>query len=185
MLQQNTQPVSQSFEAKPSLADRLNLRVVLFTAVVLVPVIALGYVYLSTVMSSGIKEVEGGYTWVDLQKMSSFTFDQRNGTLEQVPEQWRALDGRKVILEGEMWSSKSSGPELSEFDLVWSVANCCFTGAPQVQHFVRSTTADGKPVRYYARPVRVKGTLKVDVTSEAGQVTGVYHLDVESVEPLR
>ena len=183
MLQQNVQ-TSSPYEQRPSLAERLNLRVVLFTAVVLVPVLALGYVYFQAAFSSGIKATDEGYLWVDLQKMSSFSFDQRNGTIEQVPEQWRALDGKQVILEGEMWSTKSSAPELSEFDLVWSVSNCCFTGTPQVQHFVHSKTADGGKVRYYNRPVRVRGTLTVDVTREAGQVTGVYHLDVESVEPL-
>lgn len=184
MLQHSSQAPSQAYEIKRSLAERLNLRVVLFVAVVLVPVIALGYVYFQAAFGSGIREAEDGYVWVDLQKMSSFSFDQRNGTLEQVPEQWRALDGKQVILEGEMWAGKSAAPELSEFDLVWSVSNCCFTGAPQVQHFVHSKTADGRAVPYYARPVRVKGRLKVDVTHSEGQVTGVYHLDVESVEPL-
>jgi hypothetical protein len=182
MLQQ-TSSTSSSFEARESLAERLNLRVVLFVAVVLVPVMALGYVYFKAAFGSGIEARDDGYVFVDLQKMSSFSFDQRNGTLEQVPEQWRALDGKQVILEGEMWSTKSSAPELSEFDLVWSVANCCFTGSPQVQHFVHSKTADGGTVPYYAEPVRVKGRLKVDVTRSEGQVTGVYHLDVESVEP--
>lgn len=176
--------VAPSFEAKRSLAERLNLRVVLFLAVVLLPVIGLGYVYFQTAFGSGIRELDDGYVWVDLQKMSSFAFDQRNGTIEQVPPQWRTLDGRKVVLEGEMAPPKSAAREIEEFDLVWNRDDCCFTGSPQVQHFVHSKVVDGGKVRYTAKQVRVRGTLRIDVTRDKGQVTGVYHLDVENVEPM-
>ncbi len=171
-----------AFEAHASLAQRLNLRLIAFILIVLIPLAGLGWIYFKTAFGSGVVELDDGYTWVDLQKMSSFAFDQRNGTEQEVPEQFRALDGRKVVLEGEMYTTNSSAPELREFDLVWSVTECCFSGPPQVQHFVRSKVADGT-VPYYSRPVRVRGTLSVNVTRQQGQVTGVYHLDVESVEP--
>lgn len=184
MLQKaSTPPEAQSFEARPSLAQRLNVRAIVFVLVVLAPLAAFGYVYLKNAFSTGIREAEGGYLWVDLQKMSSFTFDQRNGTIEDVPQRWRELHGKKVILEGEMAPLKSAASDVREFDLVWSVANCCYTGSPQVQHFVHSKVLGERNVRYYTRPVRVYGTLRVDVTQENGQVTGVYHLDVERVEP--
>ena len=35
--------------------------------------------------------------------MSTFTFDQVNGKLEDVPKKWRDLDVQKVILKGEMY----------------------------------------------------------------------------------
>lgn len=185
MLQQSTPTQSApSFEIKPSLAERLHLRAVVFVLVVLLPLAGFGYVYLKTSLSTGIRQAEGGYLWVDLQKMSSFTFDQRNGTLEQVPQRWRELSGKKVILEGEMAPLKSAASEVHEFELVWNVANCCFTGTPQVQHFVQSKVVDEGKVRYYTRPVRVHGTLRVEVVRENGLVTGVYHLDVERVEPI-
>lgn len=173
-----------AFEARASLADRLNLRVIVFVLVVLLPLGALGYVYVKNVLSTGISQGDDGYLLVDLQKMSSFAFDQRNGTIDQVPQRWRELDGKKVILEGEMAPTKSAAGEVGQFELVWSVSNCCFTGSPQVQHFVQSKVVNDGKVRYYTRPVRVRGTLRVDVTRQAGQVTGVYHLDVERVEPV-
>lgn len=176
--------MASSFEARRSLAERLNLRVIVFVLVVLLPLGALGYVYFKTVLSTGISEADDGYLFVDLQKMSSFAFDQRNGSIDQVPQRWRDLHGKKVILDGEMAPTKSAAGEVGDFDLVWSVANCCFTGSPQVQHFVHSNVIKNGKVRYYTRPVRVRGTLRVDVTREAGQVTGVYHLDVERVEPI-
>ena len=78
----------------------------------------------------------------------------------------------------------SAAADVNEFELVWSVANCCYTGSPQVQHFVQAKVVEGRKVRYYTRPVRVHGTLRVDVTRHEGQITGVYHLDVERVEPV-
>jgi hypothetical protein len=160
------------------------LRAAVFVLVVLAPLLAFGYIYLKTAFSTGIREAGNGYLEVDLQKMSSFAFDQRNGTLEDIPQRWRDLDGKKIILEGEMAPLKSASSEVEEFDLVWSVANCCFTGTPQVQHFVHSRVVGDRKVGFYARPVRVRGTLRVDVTREEGQITGVYHLDVEGVEPV-
>jgi hypothetical protein len=186
MLQQTSPvpPAGSGFQVRPSLSERLNLRALVFVLVVLVPLVAVGWVYFNTAFSTGIKQAEGGYLWVDLQKMSSFTFDQRNGTIDQVPQRWRELHGKKVILEGEMAPLTSAAADVNEFELVWSVANCCYTGSPQVQHFVQAKVVDARKVRYYTRPVRVHGTLRVEVTREEGQVTGVYHLDVERVEPV-
>lgn len=186
MLQQTSPvpPAGSSFQTRPSLAGRLNLRAIIFVLAVLAPLVAVGWVYFKTAFSSGIEQAEDGYLWVDLQKMSAFTFDQRNGTIEQVPQRWRELNGQKVILEGEMAPLTSSAAEVNQFELVWSVANCCYTGSPQVQHFVQSKVVGGKKVRYYTRPVRVHGTLRVEVVHEEGQVTGVYHLDVERVAPI-
>ena len=169
----------------PSLAERLNLRVILFLLVVLVPVGALGYVYFTNAASDGIRQGADGAKWVDLQKMSNFVFDQRNGTLADVPAQWRALDGQKVVLDGEIAPGKAAAGETKQFDLVWSVGNCCMSGSPLVQHFVHSTAAGDKMLRVYRQPVRVRGTLKVDVQKDdGGAVSGVYWMDVDSVEPL-
>ena len=74
MLQQTSASTGSKFEASPPLAGWLNLRVALFVVVVLVPVIALGYVYFKAAFGSGIREAEDGYVWVDLQKVSSFSF---------------------------------------------------------------------------------------------------------------
>ena len=178
-------PRPAAFDAGgPSLAERLNVRLMLFLLVVLVPVGGLGYVYFKNAASDGITAAGNGYKQVDFQKMVNFTFDQRNGTLADVPAKWRALDGQKVILDGEIAPGKTASGTTKEFDLVWSVSNCCMTGSPQVQHFVHSKVAGDGSVRVYRQPVRARGTLRVDVTKRDGDISGVYWLDVESLEPL-
>jgi hypothetical protein len=166
------------------LSERINLRLLAF-------VVAFGlllgmpiYWYVDEAISGGIKHRADGYAEVNLQAMSSFPFDQNNGTVADVPERWRQLDGQKVILEGEMWSPLSAGGRLAQFELVYSIAKCCFSGPPQIQHFVQSTVPEGRQIGYYPNKVRVKGTLRVDITRDQGRITGVYHLDVESVEPV-
>lgn len=141
------------------------------------------YIYIDSVVSGGIKD-RGDYKEVDLKAMSLFPFDQINGKLEDIPSKWRALDGQKVIVEGEMWQPYSAGNQIKGFELVYSISKCCFQGPPQIQHFVQARATTGQSVGYYNGPVRVKGTLRVRVTRDENRINGVYHLDVESVEPV-
>jgi hypothetical protein len=163
--------------------ERINPRLIVFLLLIGGLV---GYpLYVAMDFGSGIKHRADGSVEVDLKTMSNFIFDQTAGTLQDVPEPYRQLDGKKVILEGEMWDSRGAGGRVNNFDLVYSIAKCCFSGPPQVQHFVKSSVQPGREVRYYANKVRVTGTLKVDVVHdpETGKVAGVYFLVVESVEP--
>ena len=160
-------------------------RIALFAMIVLVPVAALGYVYWDFQRSGGIKELADGTKLVDLKAMSTFSFDQENGTVEDVPEKFRALDGEKVLLEGEMVSTTSAAGRVAEFDLVYSISDCCYSGAPQVQHFIKSTLAEGGTVPFYrGTPVQVRGTLRVDVQKSDGKVQSVYQLSVDDVQPI-
>src|SRR4030095_7303818 len=87
-------------------------------------------------VTGGIKQADGGYKDVNLKAMSTFTFDQVNGRLEDVPTKWRELDGQKVILKGEMYNTLGTEQNVDTFVLVYSIAKCCVTSTPQVQHFV-------------------------------------------------
>jgi hypothetical protein len=120
---------------------------------------------------------------VNLKAMSTFTFDQVNGKLQDIPQKWRELDGQKVVLKGEMWEPLGTGQTVDNFVLVYSIAKCCVTTTPQVQHFVHSKVIPGKTVNYYQGTVEVRGVLHVNVKREEGQVSSVYQLDVESVSP--
>ena len=172
------------FEASRPAGGGFNFRILLFLLIVAVPIAGLGFVYARTALSDGTRELADGSLWVDLQKMVSFEFDQRNGRTEDIPAQWRQLDGQRVVLEGEMVPTRSAAGQVRDFQLVWSVAQCCYTGQPQIQHFVNATVADDKRVNVYRQPVRVKGTLTVDARQENGQVVGLWWLDVENVEPI-
>ena len=167
---------------KPSLYERINLRLVIFAAVLLVIVGYPLYLYLDSEFTGGIKDAGNGYTQVDLKAMSSFAFDQVHGTNNDVPKKWRDLDGKKVVLYGEMWAPDSAGDELDHFDLCYSIAKCCFSGPPQVQHFVKSR-ATKQALPFYSGLVKVSGTLHVDVKPAQDKVGSVYQLDVDNVEP--
>ncbi len=167
------------------LSSRINLRMVAFACFVLVLIGFPLYWYLDVALSGGVKDAGNGYLQVDLMTMVSFPFDQHNGTVDDVPPKWRQLDGKKVILVGEMAPMQSAAPEIDSFDLVYSVAKCCFTGEPQAQHFIHSKVVGGKKVPYYGGLVKARGTLHVDVrkSAENGKIDSVFTFDVEDVEP--
>ncbi|MEM1013438.1 MAG: hypothetical protein AAGI46_14600 [Planctomycetota bacterium] len=164
-------------------AGGVSARAVIFAIVLLLPVALLAWVFYDVSTTGGIKKLPDGTTFVELQAMSTFSFDQEDGTIEDVPEKYRLLDGERVVLEGEMYSDAVPGGDIESFDLVYSIADCCLVAEPQVQHFVRSQTVNG-PVRLRQGEVRVIGTLRVDVERDDTGVTGVYHLAVEGVEAI-
>jgi hypothetical protein len=141
--------------------------------------------FLTSVVTGGVRNVGGGFKEVDLKAMSLFTFDQVNGTINDIPPKWRSLDGQKVILEGEMWDARSAGPQVKTFQLCYSIAKCCFQGPPQVQHFVDSVATPDAAIDYYSGLVRVTGILHVKVKQGEGKVASVYQLDVQSLEPVQ
>ena len=118
---------------------------------------------------------------VDMKSMSNFNFDQTNGATADIPTCYRNLDGKRVMLAGEMWAPDSATGSVGRFQLVYSISNCCFNGPPRVQHFVTATVEPGKDVQYAQGVVNVVGTLHVGVERADGQVKSVYRMDVEKV----
>ena len=129
---------------------------------------------------------KGDYFEVNLQSMGNFEMDQRMGTLQDIPERYRNLDGKKVLLQGEVAPADFSAGRGSAFELWYSVAKCCFGGPPKVQHFVKCRVdKGGKPLPewIYAGQVKVFGTLHVKVQKEGELIKSVYQLDIERIEP--
>jgi hypothetical protein len=130
----------------------------------------------------------GDHFRVELKQMSNFEMDQVGGSVADVPERYRELDGKKVILEGEVAPAGFvSGDMVKQFSLCYSVAKCCFGGPPKVQHFVACRAADGKPLPNYegAGMIRVYGTLSVKVVkNDAGKIDSVFQLAVNRIEPV-
>ena len=175
--------MSMDTSIKMPLSQRINFRVILFAGMILLLIGTPFYIYVDSVLSGGIKD-RGSYLEVDLKAMSNFPFDQSNGTINDIPKQWRDLNGKRVMVEGEMWSPSSAAPELNQFQVVYSIAKCCFNGPAQIQHFVNAKVANGRiPYRYGL--VRFVGTLHVNVErGPDGKITNVYSLDVDQAEPL-
>lgn len=168
---------------RPAGGSVINLRIIVFVLVIGGVFASMGYLWWSVAGTHGITQ-QGDAFQVDLKSMSTFPFDQSHGTIDDVPQRYRELDGKQVILIGEMWAPDASSDRLRNFDLVYSIAKCCFSGPPQIQHFVKST-ATAEPVPYYNGLVRVTGKLKVQITKDPdGKITGVYHVAVDRVEPV-
>jgi hypothetical protein len=173
----------QAAAVKVPLSQRINLRIIVFGLVMLAVIGYPIYLFVKEDITGGIVD-HGSYKEVNLQAMSLFPFDQQNGRIEDVPQKWRDLDGKKVMLEGEMYAPGSASDELRRFDLVYSIQKCCMSGPPQIQHFVKSTVVNGKTVTYYNQQVRVTGTLHVGVKKGEAGIESVYTLDVDDVKPM-
>ena len=167
------------YTVKPKAAITLPTVLVIAAAafVVVYPV----YLYVDTMVTGGIHD-RGDLLTVDLKAMSNFEMDQNHGTSEDIPELYRKLEGKRVMLTGQMWDPYATAGRVSNFSLVYSINNCCFNGPPKVQHFVQASMLPGHHADYYADFVNVVGILHVGVKSANGHVQSVYRIDVERIE---
>lgn len=172
-------------ERPSSVLSRLNPRILILAAVVLVPVGWMAYTFTELSLSGGIETV-GDYKQVDLKSMGNFPFNEATGTLNDVPKLYADLDGKKVLLIGEQYVDYTSASMVDRFQLVYSIQKCCFGGPPKVQERVFARVpAGGKKVPVYGGMLaKVYGTLHVRPIVENGRVTSVYDMDIERVEPM-
>jgi hypothetical protein len=186
-------PIGISYQPRPlpagnpPLLQRINWRVLVFVAVIILPIALLFFWWLNEALSGGIHD-HGAYKEIDLKAMSSFDMDQTNAKMEDIPEKWRALEGKKVLMMGEMWAPNYAGDSarLNYFQLVYSKTKCCFSGPPLAQHFVDGNVVKGSHVYYYDVPVKVLGTEHIFVRKDptTGVIKSIYHVDVEKVTPI-
>lgn len=173
---------------KRPLSERINIRMVIFAVVVL---FLLGwpiYTFVSASITHGIHS-HGSYKEVDLKAMGQFEFDPIGGSLKDVPAQYRALDGQKLQLEGEIYDPSEAG-DITHWQLVYSIQKCCFGGPPRVQERVFCSAPKGQSFHRGEGYNRVTGILHVTIKQlknpdgTLGPVQEVYHLDAEKVEPI-
>jgi hypothetical protein len=143
-----------------------------------------GYTILSEVLTHGIHQ-HGTYTTVELKPLGQFPFSEQSGLLTDVPREYRALDGKRVELKGMMYPSQhSAAADVAEFQLVYNIQKCCFSGPPQVQERVFVHLSRDNPVRFYDQLVSCVGKLHVRLKrNDQGTVYSVYDLDLESLTP--
>jgi len=167
---------------KVPLGERVNLRMILVAAVVLLLIGYPVYQFVNAARTHGIQQ-HGDLSVVDLKALGNFPFDDVNGTVNDIPPVYRKLDGQRVALDGFMYAGNSAGDEVSAFQFVYNITKCCFNGPPRVQERVFAQSK--APVPYYGQMVRCIGTLHVGVKkNEAGQANAVYEMDVDRVEQL-
>jgi hypothetical protein len=171
-------------QSRKSSRRRIPMPMVIAAVVILGPLLWMTYTFIKLEVGSGIEQV-GEYKMVNLKAMGNFPFDPTDGTVADVPEVYRKLDGQKVLLIGEMYVDFGAAATTDRFQLVWSIAQCCFGGPPLVQERVFAHAPEGQRVRVYDGLAKVYGTLNVRDIRENGQVVSLYDLDVERVEPHR
>jgi hypothetical protein len=168
--------------AKVPLSERFNFRLIFFFGFI---ALLIGYpvwTLIDAQLSHGIRNVGGGYKEVNLKAMGNFVFDAQNGTVNDVPPQYRQLDGQKVVLVGEMYGDGSFG-EARRFQLVYSIAKCCFGGPPKVQERVFCIVPKDGTVPLLGGQARITGTLHVAAQKDGDTINSLYTLDVHKVEP--
>ena len=103
-----------------------------------------------------------------------------------MPERFRGLNGKKVLVVGEVAPTTTRRATRSTVYAVLFGGACCYGGPPKVQHFVACKTPGGKLVTNYVGgpPVKVFGTLHINVMSDGDAISSVFQLDVERVEPV-
>jgi hypothetical protein len=121
---------------------------------------------------------------VDLKALSNFDFDDHNGTIGDIPQQDRDLDGKEVSLEGFIAPTSVSEDKLKGFELIYNVAQRDH-GPPRVQDRVFAHVINGT-VDYSADEIRVTGLLhiKLNKDPDTHKIVTVFMMDVERVEPL-
>src|SRR3712207_2884032 len=85
---------------------RISLRLIVLLALVAAPFLYFGYVILDQSLNGGVTK-RGEFYEVDLKSLGYFPFDAAKDDLDNVPSRWRELDGKRVVLHGEMYDSDS------------------------------------------------------------------------------
>jgi len=160
---------------------RINARLIVFLAVISFPFLYILYSVIDANVYGGIHD-RGTYKEVDLKALGFYEFDGMHGTLDDVPEKWRGLDGKRVQLTGFMWDPYSS-EYVRNFQFVYNITKCCFNGPPLVQERVFAHIPDNMPpAPNYGNFVTLTGILHVKVENpDGGKVIAVYTIDVEKI----
>ena len=168
-----------------SVLSRINLRMVILAAVILVPLGWMATIGVQQYWTGGIV-ARGEYLEVDLKALGKFSFSETEGAITDVPKIYAELDGKKLLLVGQMYVDQSSASFVDRFQLVYSIQNCCFNGPPLVQERVFAhVPPGGRKVPVFSGLTNVYGTLHVRALRENGVVVSLYDLDVEKVEERR
>lgn len=172
---------------KPSYGPRVNVRLIVLLSLVAAPFLWVAYMVVDQLVNHGVRD-RGSYVEVDLKSLGNFAFNPVTDTLDAVPNEFRKLDGKRVVLEGEMFAPNEASDDVRQFELVYNIQKCCFGGPPKVQERVFARVPDGKhdvPNFQYAGIVRVTGTLHVRLRKGVdGAAVALYEMDVEHVESV-
>lgn len=120
---------------------------------------------------------EDRYPPVPVKELISVSFDPSRGTIEDLPQRIRELDGKLAMLDGMMYLPENADLRPNEFLLIEPGEN--LSPSPRkVWQFVRiRLPLDKKAQRLFA-PVQVYGQLHIGMTRDAkGKIISIYQMD--------
>jgi hypothetical protein len=162
----------------------VNFRILIFSTVFLILIGTPVYVFVKASVTGGIETV-GDLKEVDLKAMGNFPFDDVNGTVNDIPQRYRELDGKTVLLKGQVFADAEAGDRMTRFQLVYSIMECCFQGPPKVQERVFVEVPRGMTVpNLNGQYASVRGSLRIDLNRQEGRATQLYVLEAEELRPL-
>ena len=110
---------------------------------------------------------------IELTLLDLMSIDYRPG--KRLPAWVRALDGRRVRIEGYMALGTPEG--MDKFELVWDSCGC---GQSNVNHFIEVTLTD-ETTTFDPDIIFVEGELSVGEIREDGFVVSLFRLKAQTV----
>ena len=174
-----TPHTTQSQHPRRPWSERINFRLAAFLGVV-----TLAFLWcLKIIISPPTIVQEGDLSVVDLKWMGNFPLDPVRDSEVMIPKEVRELDGKKVRFDGEMFAPNAARDRVQEFQLVYSIVECCMGGPPKVQERVFAYVPTSKHIpNFSGKQVTVVGTLHVGIKKVNGEAVSVFTMDVDNVE---
>lgn len=165
--------------ASKPLSERFNFRLIGFLLAIAIP---FGWA-LWAILDTRVAVKDGDYYFVDLKGMGNFPFNATRDTAAVIPAEVRNLNGKKVKFNGEMFAPGQAS-NVKDFQLVYSIQQCCMGGPPKVQERVFAFVPDSMKVpNYTGGQVVVTGTLHIEVKRLPGEeAVSVFTMDVDDVK---
>jgi hypothetical protein len=121
-----------------------------------------------------------GYEVVEWKTLGGFEYKEGM----ELPENVRALHGKKVALAGYMFTLDEI-ENIKHFLIVESLWSCCFGVPPNVNQVIEINIAGRRGVEYTSLPVMLTGTLEVGEKMEDGFVVSLYRLKLEGPQGVK
>ena len=101
---------------------------------------------------------------------------------QQIPAPVKALDKRKIAVQGFMMPVKIEKGATKTFLLLKDQSLCCFGRVPRMNEWISVKMGGEKSTKFIGdQPVTVFGTLEVGEEIEKGEVLSIYRLTAEDV----
>jgi len=142
------------------------------------------------------RQMDGEYMSVGFDKLSGYTFEMSDDLLApatndtaaasakteaQIPVAIKALDKKRVAVQGFMLPLKVEGGTVTEMLIMKDQSMCCYGVVPKINEWIsiKMTKAGVKPIM--DQPVTLYGTLRVGEMRENGYLVGIYAMDGEKM----